>query len=431
MDAPFARFQPAPVTPVFASLGIVERQFGIGPFTQLGQVLRAALLTRNVSPLEYFSLGLFACEGGTAADRDAFVGQRRRRQVNAAFNRGGSGLSVVDDKLYLPILLAADGLPVAETVALFHSRVRLRTLEPLASREALSGFLRRGTCYPLFGKPLGASLSLGAVSMDGHDPATDRITLSDGAAVPVEVLTGWIAAEYGASGYLLQRRIVPHPALSPVTGPAIGTVRLLTLAEGSCAPRPHYAVWKIPRPDSPADNFWRAGHMIAHVDVATGRVLRVQRGIGALAEEVHRIGDAGPRLSGIGMALPDWSEACRVACAAAAMLGDQRLVGWDIALSDRGPVIVEGNGSPDHGLYQMAARRGLMQGAFREAYEAASADAERKSTAARRRSRARRLGDMWRGLAAFRRSSDFSSVVGDRHAPSQPERPAAPPPERR
>ena len=49
------------------------------------------------------------------------------------------------------------------------------------------------------------------------------------------------------------------------------------------------------------------------------------------------------------------------------------MIGWDIAITDQGPVIVEPNETPDHMLPQIADRRGMLDDRFR------SFVAERKS----------------------------------------------------
>jgi D-alanine-D-alanine ligase-like ATP-grasp enzyme len=42
------------------------------------------------------------------------------------------------------------------------------------------------------------------------------------------------------------------------------------------------------------------------------------------------------------------------------------LIGWDIACTEKGPVIVEMNEHPDSFLMQFAERRGLLDGMFRD-----------------------------------------------------------------
>jgi len=40
------------------------------------------------------------------------------------------------------------------------------------------------------------------------------------------------------------------------------------------------------------------------------------------------------------------------------------VIGWDIAILDRGPVIVEGNGNPDMDILQRFMREGLREHRF-------------------------------------------------------------------
>ena len=44
-----------------------------------------------------------------------------------------------------------------------------------------------------------------------------------------------------------------------------------------------------------------------------------------------------------GFALPGWDEACRIALTAARKFLPLRTIGWDIALTGNGPVVIEGN----------------------------------------------------------------------------------------
>src|SRR6185369_12906584 len=65
-----------------------------------------------------------------------------------------------------------------------------------------------------------------------------------------------------------------------------------------------------------------------------------------------------------GTILPMWEAALSLALRAHRSFADRALVGWDIALTADGPVIVEGNGAPDLDIVQRFYRRGLMDGSF-------------------------------------------------------------------
>ena len=54
-----------------------------------------------------------------------------------------------------------------------------------------------------------------------------------------------------------------------------------------------------------------------------------------------------------------------MALQAAAAFPWARAIGWDIAISDRGPVLIEGNRTWSPSLIQMPAPHGLITGEFR------------------------------------------------------------------
>jgi hypothetical protein len=182
-----------------------------------------------------------------------------------------------------------------------------------------------------------------------------------GQSLPLAKFAADVNANYG-QGYLLQRRVSPHAEVRAICGDRLATVRLLTTMTAN-APKLIRACWKIPAGSHGADNFWRPGNLLAQLDLATGRVLRVIRGVGMTLEEVTHHPDTGTAL--IGRAVPNWTEVTRTALEAAKVLPDLKLIGWDIAPVDAGAVIVELNQTPDFILPQLADRRGIMDAAFK------------------------------------------------------------------
>ena len=54
-----------------------------------------------------------------------------------------------------------------------------------------------------------------------------------------------------------------------------------------------------------------------------------------------------------GFQVPQWQEAMDMVKQAATMVPEMGYVGWDVAFSDKGPVLVEGNNFPGHDIYQL------------------------------------------------------------------------------
>jgi hypothetical protein len=67
----------------------------------------------------------------------------------------------------------------------------------------------------------------------------------------------------------------------------------------------------------------------------------------------------------VGFELPHWPEIRKLALQAATVFPWARSIGWDIALSDRGPVLIEGNAEWSTSLLQIPAPHGLMTGEFK------------------------------------------------------------------
>jgi hypothetical protein len=70
--------------------------------------------------------------------------------------------------------------------------------------------------------------------------------------------------------------------------------------------------------------------------------------------------------------MPDWQAAIDLARDAHAIFPEFGVCGWDIAMTDEGPKIVECNDNPSHSLYQLAARRGVLNSDFAPIWNAVS-----------------------------------------------------------
>jgi hypothetical protein len=189
----------------------------------------------------------------------------------------------------------------------------------------------------------------------------------DGRVFEIPVLASAIAKRFPA-GYIFQQRIRQADEVRHLSGDTASTVRILTLW-GSHGPDVIYAVWKLASPDSVADNAWRGGISVCLIDLDSGTIRRAGRSTEDGFVEVRHHGPSDMKLTGF--RIPFWSEARDLALAAASKFSDLTMIGWDIAIGENGPVLVEGNIVPDPVLYQIAAGEGLLTSDF----EARLADA--------------------------------------------------------
>lgn len=145
----------------------------------------------------------------------------------------------------------------------------------------------------------------------------------------------------------LEELIVQHEKVSGVYPDSINTVRTLSLTKDGV---PHIicTVFRIGNGGRHVDNFNNGG-MVAPVDEKTGIVtdcaIDKQKNLYAIHPQT------GTAIKGF--QFPQWEEAMEMVKRAALVVPEMGYVGWDVAFSDRGPVLVEGNEFPGHDLYQL------------------------------------------------------------------------------
>jgi len=292
---------------------------------------------------------------GPGVTRDAarrYVGKRRQSVFHMACN-DVRWFAVAHDKALFYAAARGSGLPTPHTLAVYAPGGRSLAAETLRTPRHLAAFLLRPECYPLFVKPIDGMYSVGALSLATLEGTTIRF--STGETADADDVVRFIAG-FSGEGYLLQRRLDPHPTLRQAFGSTLPTIRFLVLLSPAGATI-ESAVIKIPSPRNPADNYWRAGNMLGALD-GTGTVWRAITGAGVTLREMAEHPDTGAALAGL--AVPDWQPAVDLCRHAAAMFPAIRTQSWDIALTDTGPAVLEFNFGGDLNLHQLAHRRGAL-----------------------------------------------------------------------
>lgn len=320
-------------------------------------VLQVAHGPGHLSTHEYFYYRLYD-PALSASERLRYLGKSRLARLHAACNDAAWRVAL-EDKPLCYIALAGAGLPVPRTQAVYTRGGRNFGTVALRDPGDLKRHLREPSHYPLFLKTIDGLGSIGALSLAGVDG--DWIDFTTGETSHVDDVIRFVN-EFGGEGFLLQDRLEPHHALSAAFGPTLPTIRFLLLQSGGSV-RVESAVVKIPLARNPADNYWRPGNMLGSLD-DDGRITRVVTGAGAtLRALTHHPETAAPL---IGLHLPLWEEASDLCREAAALFPRVRTQSWDVAVTDTGAVLVEGNEGGAINLHQLAHCRGALTESFRE-----------------------------------------------------------------
>ena len=354
---------------------------GRGEGSIFREIISLSFGQTKLSDYEYFKFRLYDNKLYSREQKREFIGNRltRKLQLDMIFDRSSPVLPIIKHKLFMERLLNGFGFPTTNTIACYADPDAFATMgnmKLLRDQTDLSNFLKT-TKYPIFGKPMIGSLSLGAAGFEKYDLRSQQIILSDKSKMSLETLHQQIDKNYRSTGYLFQRKIIMHPDLQRFTGNAVGCFRVV------CCKTPDgirllYALWKIPMPGSMADNFWRKSRF-ALIDIETGTVVRCQMGHGPDAKELEVMPESGIKIKGL--KIPNWASITELAFSAASFLSEASILGFDIALSDSGPIIIEVNGSPEHGNYQLASGKGLLTPENRKIFDFNIARAKKNAKA--------------------------------------------------
>lgn len=165
----------------------------------------------------------------------------------------------------------------------------------------------------------------------------------------------------GRGVFVVQDRVLPHPSLLGLALDALPTVRIVTMVDEDGAPEAVSATFRFASVAGARVDNMKAGGLICAVDLPIGTLGLACKGYGGGDHAVHPVTGA----TIIGRRLPDWPAAKGlVRRAHAEAFADYALIGWDVALTPDGPVLIEGNGKPGVLMPQRAARQGLGGGRY-------------------------------------------------------------------
>lgn len=197
----------------------------------------------------------------------------------------------------------------------------------------LLGFVKNGQALAPDGRPLGNAAidKLGVIAkpVDGNGGSGVRFIRS--------------ACELPPSGhFLLEEKVIQHEYADRIYPDAVNTIRVMVGRRPGGDLILLGAAHRFGTDRSaPTDNF-KAGGIVSLVDFDTGRLSEAVVDNGGPGRET--IARHPTTLAPIaGVLVPEWRSVCSLALMATDALPGLTYVGWDIAMTRSGPIIVEGN----------------------------------------------------------------------------------------
>ena len=322
--------------------GQVARRFGRPIHRQLVDQLRL-YLRAGVLPPWYYIFELHR-EPHSAFARDFIYRWESKAGVMNLLREEGTPRSELNDKAQFERHCRKHQLRAVPVLAVFRdSEVELRAH-------------RRDLETDLFVKPV---CGRGGKGAERWDYSFGLYRPIDGAWLTRDELFSRLARRSRSVPLLIQPRLVNHEALQQLNNGALSTVRVLTCLNEAGKPELVGAAMRMAIGSNRTVDNLHAGGIACAVDLETG-ALGPASNIGADSRLgwLGRHPGTGAEIEGA--RLPMWDEVRKFAVRAHWAFSDRVIVGWDIAITPDGPVLVEGNGSPDLDIMQRFVRHGLM-----------------------------------------------------------------------
>ena len=297
---------------------------------------------RGFTPLEAYRLGLFdpKLDGGALS---RFCSRRQMTRLQKAVNPADWAVLVKNKALFYRYCRAQD-LPIPELYAVWcrDSAGWTHTGRPVVDRRQWVTFIEEDLPEHFVIKPAESAFGRG-LSVFKRTP--DGIVDAQGKPHSADDICESMGTVGRFDSFVIQERLWNHPDLLSLTDVQyLQTLRLNTLIDSDGRCRLIHGHMKFIAGSSAADNFdyGTTGNLQCLVDLDCGRlppaVTMTQDPPAIVTVARH------PKTKEefAGFQLPLWEHACRLVLRAAPLFLPLRAIGWDIALTPAGPVLVEG-----------------------------------------------------------------------------------------
>jgi len=277
----------------------------------------------------YYMYGLDVKNGN---DPDGYLGKKEfnkiRNQANSLVHIGDQSASYVcllRDKFLFFHYLTALGFPIPEVIGLCNSQevtwLDIKTVEPLnnlANRQ-LDVFVK-----DLLGECANGVFSLktdnGVLVIDGHISDMQRFSMQLGAM------------------NIIQKRIRQHSEMSKLYSESVNTIRLLSIYHPGRI-QPLSAILRMGA-NGVCDNLTTGGVAVG-IDMKTGKLTKH----GVMRPAFGRITERHPVSGAVfeNFEIPFFRQTVELIGRLHKFFYGIKCIGWDIAITEKGPVIIEGN----------------------------------------------------------------------------------------
>lgn len=334
-----------------------------GESTSLRQVFSMGMLglRHGFSPLEYY-LYDFDGKNRSRESRLSFISNDRIIRIFRRRLNNKHWIPLLQNKLLFFLFYSRFNLPVVKVYGFYHPNGGYALDGTLFNdSKELKVWLHKRRYKNLVVKPIGSLGGKGIMVFDEFISA-DTLKGNDGRTYTLDDIVDFMhkdimkrqRIEDSCCGYLIEEKIIQDPAMNVLSSASLNSVRIATLLTSEGKVRLDFAMLRVGKEGSLTDNLHQGGYVV-NIDLSDGSLDR--KTFGYRGKEGPWVEEKEVRVNGLfrNGRVPHWEDMVALAKQAAALSPELRTVGWDIALSRDGPVLMEGNDNWDMVIAQVLA----------------------------------------------------------------------------
>lgn len=335
---------------VDSSWSFVERETGKGRFRQLLEVIWCSISTPAM-PEEYYKFELYHKEGWAERRNYLFRYEMKNVLYKAIYRLDCGKIAPVTNKVKFEKYCINEGIPTAG----IYAHIRGGKLKVI-NESALE------VKKDLFIKPVSGKGGRGAERIEFQaDSGTYALSKSGKSESLSDIFSAYKRQSKKSrfkDGFIVQPKVENHSDLLQLAGKAVATCRVVTIINEGGEPECVVSVFRIPgRLEGVVDNS-HAGGLASSVDMRDGTLgPATYLGTNGALEKYYSHPENGARIEGL--KLPYWKECLEICNASHSKMSSRVIVGWDIAITNSGPVVIEANAQPCTDIIQRRTRAPL------------------------------------------------------------------------
>ena len=336
---------------VIEYLRFAQKKSGRSPMDLAGEFFRLSRGAGKLTLPEYVQYGVYDKTRYSPEDQARFITNTLHWPITRICC-DMTWQATTEDKWLSYRILDRSGVQIPETLAVIDRTDRFYPgTRKIATAEDLRDFITSQDALPIFAKENRGICSFGAFVVVGSDRQAMHLKG-----------TGWVDYDtcmdkfVGKTPYLLQRLETNHDFFNRYTV-SLATVRVCILLTDDGIKIP-FAVLKVPSAANVADSFWRPGNLACKLDLQSGKILTVRSkdSFGTTDHPAHP--ENGEAL--LGETVPMWDQVLELARTCAPIFKPVRYQSMDIAITNKGPTLIEINTGGGFDLPQLATGEGFL-----------------------------------------------------------------------